>query len=65
MKALTLSHREMAELLGISLREFYRLKAQGRFDHLAAPLPYRYSREKTEAWLSGRSVHRLSLRASS
>ena len=62
---LTLTHREMCELLQISPREFYRLKAQGRFDKLEAPLPHRYSREKVEAWLSGRSVHRYSLRVAS
>jgi predicted DNA-binding transcriptional regulator AlpA len=59
----TLSHRETWERMGISRREFYRLKAEGRFDHLEAPLPNRYSIEKVDAWIAGRSVHRLKVSA--
>jgi len=56
-KKLTLTYRETWELMGISRSLFYELQAQGRFDHLRAPLPERYSREKVEAWIAGRSTN--------
>lgn len=65
MASLTFGHREMWEALGISRREFYRLKAMGMFRHLETEIPNRYSVEKTEAWLAGRSVHRVKLRLAS
>jgi hypothetical protein len=52
---LTLTYRETWELMGISERTFFRLKRQGQFRKLEAPLPERYSREKVEAWIAGRS----------
>jgi hypothetical protein len=63
--AATLTPRELAAELQISMRKFYRLKALGRFTHLETDVAHRYSREKTEAWLAGRSVHRVSLRVAS
>lgn len=51
-KSLTLTHREMWELCGISERRFYELKAAGVFDHLISPIPFRYSRSKVEQWLA-------------
>lgn len=53
--ALTLNYRETWSLLGISERQFRKLKAEGRFDHLEAPLPRRYSRVKVEAFINGKS----------
>lgn len=52
---LTLTYRQMYELLGISERQFRKLKAEGRFDHLEAPLPRRYSRLKVEEFINGKS----------
>ena len=56
--ALTLTHRETWTLMGISEDTFYRLKKQGQFRKLEAPLPERYSREKVEAWIAGRAIPR-------
>lgn len=58
----TLTHRQMCELLQISRTVFYRRKAEGRYTHLESPEENRYSREKVESWLAGRSIHRVSLR---
>lgn len=54
---LTLTYRETWELMGISRRQFFELQSRGKFDHLRAPLPYRYSREKVTEWLAGRSTN--------
>jgi predicted DNA-binding transcriptional regulator AlpA len=59
----TLTNREMWQMLGISQSTFYRLKEQGVFRKLQAPLPNRYSRERVEAWIAGRSMSQM-LRAS-
>ena len=56
MTPLTLTYREAWALMGISEREFYRLKKQGRFDHLKAPLPHRFSRAKVEEFINGRAI---------
>lgn len=57
MATLAMTHRELAEALGISMSRFYELKATGLFDRLESPIPFRYSREKVEAFVAGRSVH--------
>jgi len=62
---LTLTHRETWELMGISRGLFYRLKAEGRFDKLRAPLPERYSREKVEAWIATRPASSAPLKVAS
>jgi predicted DNA-binding transcriptional regulator AlpA len=59
----TLTSREMCEILGISQSTFQRLKAQGVFKKLETPLKHRYSRERVEAWIAGRSMSQM-LRAS-
>ncbi|HXI11339.1 MAG TPA: hypothetical protein VNM92_01670 [Thermoanaerobaculia bacterium] len=56
MAALTLTHREMWQLLGISRGQFYALKGQGIFDHLESPIPFRYSRAKVERFINGRAA---------
>lgn len=56
---LTLTPREARELMGISRSTFYRMKAQGQFRKLVAPLPERYSREKVEAWIAGRAARQI------
>ena len=53
---LTLTHREMWELIGISQNRFYELKRAHVFDHLESPIPFRYSKAKVEAWISGQST---------
>lgn len=57
MSALTLTHRQLWERLQISRSLFYRMKAAGAFDKLESPIPERYSLEKVENWLAGRSIH--------
>lgn len=54
--ALTLTYRETWELMGISSDTFFRMKKRGVFRKLEAPVPERFSREKVEAWLAGRSL---------
>jgi hypothetical protein len=58
----TMTHRELWEALQISRRQFYALKATGLFDRLESPVPHRYSREKVEAFIAGRSVHQRAWR---
>ena len=52
-----MTHRELWERLQISERRFYELKAAGVFDKLISPIPYRYSRERVEAWIANRPLH--------
>jgi predicted DNA-binding transcriptional regulator AlpA len=51
----TLTNRELMQKLGITRSTFFRLKAEGRFDHLKAPVPQRFSVVKVDAFLHGRS----------
>jgi hypothetical protein len=53
----TLTHRQMWTRLQIGRSQFYALKATGLFDNLESPIPGRYSTERPNAWLAGRSVH--------
>lgn len=62
---LTMSHRELWEALGISKRKFTELKRVGLFDRLESPIPFKYSREKVEAFVAGRSVHARGWKAAS
>jgi hypothetical protein len=55
----TLTYREAWIKMGISKRTFYRLKAEGRFDRLMAPLPHRLSRKRVEEFINGRDVNPL------
>jgi predicted DNA-binding protein (UPF0251 family) len=50
----TYTYREAWERMGISRSTFFALKAQGRFDHLLAPVGHRISRAKLDEFLHGR-----------
>lgn len=58
--SLTMTYREFIAEVGLSEREFYRLKAAGRFDDLKAPIPHRFSRKRVEEFINGKD--RSSLR---
>lgn len=51
----TYSHKEAWQIIGISHRQFYKLKAQGRFDHLLTP-EGRISAKKLAIHLHGREA---------
>jgi hypothetical protein len=56
MTADTLTHRQLWEKLGISERQFYRLKSEGYFESLRAPVPHRYSLAKVDRFLHGQAM---------
>lgn len=64
MDAKTLTFDQAAVRMGISRREFYRLKAKGVFDRagLFAPLAHRISVDRLDAWLANQPLPAAALR---
>lgn len=56
---LTLSHKDAWEVMGIKRSLFYELLKAGHLDHLKAPIPFKFSRARVEAWINGAGVSQL------